>query len=289
MFASRRFVALIFFILIIIGAGVYTVELRRPIADISSSESWASGDTGYIHPLSEYSSPTHTDKSIGTSPEAIPVTIPNQIGFPVQTQPESRTEASDALQDLLRDIKRSGDSSSLQSKTARPSPEDNVSVSPPIVPSLLSDTKTPEQQELFQYGNEIGKRIREFSHTHTNMLTIVADQAKDRENEQKNAALRRLGTEYAQLGTDIAGMGGVPDSMKSAHDRIAKTYQALGIALAAVPDAQEDTAFVSAITAYNNLVEQNITALVTAATLFGLKDVVFAETDPGALFSFRGT
>lgn len=147
--------------------------------------------------------------------------------------------------------------------------------------------KTPEQEALFAYGNEIGIRLKGFAAVNVNMAQTLGDQINHRDDASKGNAVRELGNRYRALGEGVLALRNVPAVAENAHQKLGQSYVDLGAALARVPDATTDQAFVTAITTYNNKADAYTNAFVGLVTLFSTLNVNFEESDGGSVFSFR--
>ena len=116
----------------------------------------------------------------------------------------------------------------------------------------------------------------------------MSDQAKDRTDPTKAAALRGLGDSYRALGEQIRAIARVPSDIQNTHNALATSYIDLGTKLAQVSAATDDKSFVAAITTYNSSVETFTRAYIDVATYLSVSNVRFSETDRGSVFSFQG-
>jgi hypothetical protein len=146
--------------------------------------------------------------------------------------------------------------------------------------------RTPTQQELYEYGNTLGLALAAFADLHTTMIQTLKDQAEDRANPSKAAAVVRLGDDFIALGADIEAMGSVPSPALATHAALAAAYKDAGAKMKFIPAAQGDTAFLDAINAYNASAEKLSKSLIGAIDLFQTNDVTFSPTDAGSIFTF---
>jgi hypothetical protein len=163
--------------------------------------------------------------------------------------------------------------------------------------SSLTKTRTPLQDTLYSYGNDVGGYIQSFEQQYPNETQILTNQVQDRTNPDKAAAVEALGQSLSGLGasltemdagdsTDAGGNQNVPIQMKSAHDALAKSYSDLGVKLALVPQATSDSDFLAAINAYDTSVQAFTKTYVAYANLFVAYGVSFSPEDPGSVFTF---
>ncbi|MFZ2886975.1 MAG: hypothetical protein WA021_04115 [Minisyncoccia bacterium] len=172
--------------------------------------------------------------------------------------------------------------------------------SDPIVPSsyafiprgLISIGETPppspDQQAFREYGNSLGITLQAFANAHPDMPQTLKDQAEDRSNSLKVAALKQLAADFTRLGDTVAAMGSVPSGVTSANQALAAAYRDVGTKLAKIPDATADEPFLAAINTYNTSAENLSRRLVAISDLFVSRNVGFTTSDPGNIFMFSG-
>lgn len=155
-----------------------------------------------------------------------------------------------------------------------------------LIATTTPSGRSPRQQELFEYGNEAGEAILLFERLHPNTAQVLKDQAEDRSDAAKAAALVALGNALASIGTTMQKIENVPDDIASLNDSLAQGYIDAGVKLARVPQAQSDEDFVKAILTYDSSVHVLAQRFGAVASYFALNDVTFANTDAGSAFSF---
>jgi hypothetical protein len=146
--------------------------------------------------------------------------------------------------------------------------------------------KTPQQEELYEYGNRVGGLIQEFESSHADMLVVLKDAYADRSNTAKRIAAERIGEDYEKLGRDIAEIT-PPESASSMHTGIADAYQDAGKKMVLKLRTTTDEEFLAAMHTYNNSVLEFTNNFVALATHFSLSGVRFSSSDPGSVFTFR--
>lgn len=162
--------------------------------------------------------------------------------------------------------------------------------------STAQKIRTPLQERLYNYGNDVGSFIQSFEQQYPNETKILTDQIQDRKDTVKGAAVVSLGQALSALGSSLSAMddgsgdeGGnqsVPSQMRPSHLALAKSYSELGAKLALIPKTQSDTDFIAAINAYNASVDTFTKNYVALANLFAAYGVSFSPEDPGSLFTF---
>ncbi len=148
------------------------------------------------------------------------------------------------------------------------------------------DSRTEDQQKLYDYGNELGSYVQSFEDQNPAQPQILKDQAEDRADEGKAARVVALARGYEELGRGILSIENVPAQMASAHNALAQSYIEVGQRLAAIPKAASDADFLKAIEAYNTAADTFTTNYIRVATLFGSRGIVFTPTDAGSVFTF---
>lgn len=164
-----------------------------------------------------------------------------------------------------------------------------------FLPGGLISTSTPAksrttlQQALYEYGNTAGSYIQSFETEHSNESQVVVDQAQDRTDSTKAAAVEALGAALTGLGQSLSQIDTIPDQATKANQALAASYEDIGAKLALVPQAQSDSGFISAVQTYDAAANTFITNYVALANLFGAYGVTFAPDDPGSVFTFSPT
>ena len=148
-------------------------------------------------------------------------------------------------------------------------------------------TRTPVQQDLYEYGNQIGGTIRTFDGLHTNTPQILKDQAEDRTNPLKADALNRLGADMQDLGDQLKQMDPLPPGVATIHKAYAEAYISLGKNLILIASAKTDDDFVKAIGSFNDSSDAVTKQFLGLVTLFSANSVSFSGSDPGSIFMFN--
>lgn len=148
-------------------------------------------------------------------------------------------------------------------------------------------TRSALQQELYDYGNDIGSTIESFEQQHSNTVQILKGQVEDRANPEKAAAVVKVGRDLEELGKILAAMETVPSAMASTHKALAQSYIEIGKNLALVPGAERDSDFIRAIQTYNASADTFVKNYIQLVSLFGAHGVVFTAADGGRVFTFN--
>ena len=155
-----------------------------------------------------------------------------------------------------------------------------------ISTTTVRSTRTPLQQDLYNYGNDIGSTIESFEQQHSNTVQILKVQVEDRASLEKAAAVVKIGRDLEELGKMLSAMEPVPSAMASSHNALAQSYIEIGTNLALVPGAERDSDFIGAIQTYNASADTFVKNYVQLVSLFGAHGVTFAAIDAGRVFMF---
>lgn len=272
-------------------SAIYFIERQRAVAPTGGNASWGRiGAYFEPDPVSPAVSPEQTPLSdTDTEPETLvipkPATPVNLTPKPDTAQPPK--DGTFDYKAMLNALRHDPDTPPPQT-TSKTFLELLESYS--FAPSLAAPEqkqKTVQQEKLFAYGNQIGAQIKGFAAVNPNMGQLVIDQANHRDDQTKGDAVRELGSRYKALGENILALRDIPPEAENAHQKLGQSYVQLGEALAKVPDATTDQAFLAAITAYNNKADAYTGAFTGMVTLFTTLNVNFDESDSGSVFSFR--
>ena len=140
------------------------------------------------------------------------------------------------------------------------------------------------ERALFEYGNGIGAVIQGYESSHSNQAAILTDNAQDRTNVQKKAAVVRLGADLVAVGDSIDAVATAPTQLVAAGSELAAAYRLIGTKLALIPNTASDDDFVKAILAYNLSAESFVQSYVKVALIFQANGISFAKNEPGSVF-----
>ena len=149
--------------------------------------------------------------------------------------------------------------------------------------------RTPEQDKLFTYGNQIGIYVKGYEGTHYGSAQLLKDHIEDRTNPDKIRALKVLGQDMQRFGNDLKDMPDVPANAAGMHRTYANAYYAAGANMILISETSTDEAFVSAIGKYNAVIEKLSVQFQLMVALFGTNEVTFSSSDPGSVFMFSPT
>lgn len=151
---------------------------------------------------------------------------------------------------------------------------------------LQQQQRTTLQVALYNYANEAASNIQTYEEIYRSAPQILKNQFEDRNNPAKNDALRNVARGLSGVGNALLAMEEIPAQLKSAHERLGKSYQEMGANLSKIPDATTDQTLVDAMLTYNTSVEAYVKNYVALATLFAAHGVRFSADDPGSAFLF---
>jgi hypothetical protein len=157
--------------------------------------------------------------------------------------------------------------------------------------SPSASSRTPIQQALYTYGNEVGSDIQGYNDTHQEQVQAMEDALNDRQNATKAQDAASIGTDMETVGTGIAEIGDVPTEALVDNTALANAYTDSGKKLIAVAQALpgDDADLVTAIETYDTSINTYITDYVALANLFKAYNVTFAPSDPGSVFTFSSS
>jgi hypothetical protein len=220
--------------------------------------------------------------------------VQNAAPYTYITIPSSPNTAADASADMSFDfdafvaLLSAGGKSAGSNSSAGGAPQTSAYAFIPggLVSTTTVKSRTALQKTLFDYGNEVGSFIASFEQQYPNETQILINQAQDRGNADKAAAVVSLGQELSALGDSLSAMDNVPGQMQSAHAALAKSYNEIGGKLALVAKANGDAHFLAAIQSYNASVDVFTKNYVAMANIFVAYGVTFSPGDPGEVFTF---
>ncbi|HEV3245271.1 MAG TPA: hypothetical protein VG102_02860 [Candidatus Paceibacterota bacterium] len=227
------------------------------------------------------------------APSSIPLP-PFSTSSPAQSAAFAQTSGSFDYEALLAQLSTGGHaSSSLQTND---SSNAAIAQAYQFIPTGLVATTAPpkkpmtvDQQTLYDYGNEVGGEIQGVEELHTNESQVIKDQAEDRTDPVKAAAVTSLAQGFTSVGTFMQQMQDVPPAATALNSALAQSYLDIGAKLQLVAQAQSDTGFVQAVETYDSTANTFVRNYAALAQFFSANGVVFAPQDPGSVFSFTET
>lgn len=157
-----------------------------------------------------------------------------------------------------------------------------------IATTTPGKARTPDQDALYGYGNEVGDAIQSFERDNPNQPAVLKNFMESRTDSDAIAAMKKLGAALAALGATLKHMDEytVPPAAGAAHAALAKSYADIGAKLSAIPDAQGDEALLKAIDTYDTAAEAFAKKYVALVRIFQSYGVVFSPGDGGSVFTF---
>jgi hypothetical protein len=276
--------------------GAFIVSLHSPVASQAPQSIAWGGNAGVLNPTSyDTSAPAQQSDQpsimqqvqSGAPYNYIPINAPSPDGTTATNASDQSGFDFDAFvaslsQESAPKTKTSSGNSGVQSAYA-------FIPSGLMATSSLSPSLTQTQQDLYDYGNNVGSLIQSFEQKNPNESGTLKDQVENRGDPDKAAAVEALGQSLQDLGNSILAMDTVPEAMTSAHAALGNSYVQIGKNLALVPQAQSDTDFIAAINTYNASADIFTKRYIALAQLFGAYGVKFSPDDPGSVFTFTPT
>jgi len=288
-FRAHPYAATLAIAVVLVVIGLIVVASRLPMTLSSSTQTWSGQVPVFLYP-------SGTSQGQSLTPEQIAqMVIQSQSGqnvpLPVLTPATSTGSASSSGSfDYVALLEQLTANSSVKTTSAATS--SIISQAYQFIPqgliagSAVQKTMSAQQQALYLYGNDVGGEIQSFETLHTNEAQVLKDQAEDRTDPVKAAALVSLGEALASVGTYMQGMQNVPTSVTSLHSALAGSYEEIGAKLQLVAKAQSDADFVQAAENYDSAANIFVHNYAALAQYFSAQGVVFSQQDPGSVFSF---
>lgn len=272
--------------ILILGAAL--VVQRTDVNAANSSGAWGGAGGMFFGSIKNAmpGGPTAEDVVRLQSPQDSYAAIP--IYAPSSQDPEKPSGIDDITTLLAELVQQIPVTASSQTDTSNPDafsfiPQGLVSTQP----TTVIKKRTPEQDKLFSYGNEVGTYIKGFEDTHFGTTQILKDHVEDRTSPDKIRGLKILGSDMQQLGVDLGNITNIPESVANAHRVYGNAYYAAGANLLLIADTTTDEEFVNAITKYNTIVEKLSSQFQLLVAIFGMNEVTFSSSDPGNIFMFN--
>lgn len=291
------FFATIVFVIVVIMGGMILVVTHSPVAPSQNSLTWGSGA---LVPTYQSTQPQQSPQQIAQ--QVIQGPAPTILSLPsaatvTETSGSSSAPTSNSIDYVALLGQLSGNTSvsgsvSPSQRTANTAitqayqfiPTGMIATTAPAQKPLTADQKT-----LYDYGNEVGGEIQSFEELNSNQPQILKDQAEDRSNPVKIAAVVSLGQRLASVGTYMQQMQEVPPSINDDHNALAQSYIDIGAKLQLVAQAQSDAGFVQALQNYDTSANTFVRNYAALAQFFSEHGVTFGQHDPGSVFSFTET
>ena len=206
------------------------------------------------HPAAASSTPVtlHTPSSTTSTVVAAPLSLPTTL------------DASDSLLQFVYSLVPSG------------------------VNAPTTKTRTPDQQALFEYGNQAGLAITTFENGHTDMADVLKVWLANRTNASAVTSANALADALTEAGSSLENLSHVPASARAGNAALAHSLKDAGGKLrdVVVEGNTTDLALLSAIRSYNTAADTFTQNYVALSTIFSLSNVTFSGNDLGSAFQF---
>ena len=288
-------------VLVIIGA-VLVFKSTPEMAPLGLS-TW-SGNPGTITSTNTANTGTNSVQAVTnpTSQQYATTTLPYKPIVPAANsqgtiQTDSASTSFDYLT-LLAEISAQSNKSGGQSASASNTTTASGGVDAwSYIPSGLIGTtsgsvsRTPAEQALYAYGNEIGSYVEGYDAENSNQSQVLSDASNDRHNATKDAAVEAIGQDLETIGQGIAQTTGVPAVAQGENTALANSYIEIGKDLVIVGQSEplSDSTLATAIETYDSAVGTFNKSYIALATLFLENSVTFSSGDPGSVFSFNSS
>jgi hypothetical protein len=288
------YISAIVAVVVLIIAGGYLVASRAPVAPSGNSLTWEGGTPVAAYQQDETAAQSQTPQQIAQ--EVIGSQAPATLSLslaPVSAAASSSFHPTSGSFDYEQLLAQLSTPPAATPASGGNSANQAIAEAYQFIPTGLVATSAPakkpmaaDQQALYGYGNEIGAEIQSFEALHPDEAEVLKDQAEDRTDPTKNAAVVSLGQGLASIGTYMQGMQDVPSDVTSQHNALAQSYLDIGAKLQLIPQAQSDAGFVQAVENYDTAANTFVKNYGAMAQYFSEQGVVFSPQDPGSVFSF---
>lgn len=276
-------------VVFVLSHGSAAVGQAQPSAWGGLSGIPSEGAANYPAPAPGSSNAPQPEQTMATSESDI--TLTNTIQM-LGSDQSARDAAASDLDALLAQITSSA-TPALSAHVSASSSDSLIADAYALIPTGLVATTsmsqaklTKTQSALYQYGNDAGSIIQTYEYTHQNVAEILKDQASDRTDPDKSAAVQAIGKALTSVGSSLLKLQDVPAVIAPYNDALGKSYQEIGGKLALVAEAQTDDQFLSAVQTYDAAEDTFSKNYVALATYLSAAGVTFSPDDSGSVFSF---
>jgi hypothetical protein len=153
------------------------------------------------------------------------------------------------------------------------------------VPS--TQTLTPEQQALHDYGNEAGLAILTFENNALGMTDALKQWLAMRGDATAKANVIYIVSALNATGHQLRAIPDIPAAASSTNLALAASYEDAATKLQGVFDAGgDDAALIDAIKAYDTAADATTQRFLQLSDLLGSYGVAFGASEPGGVFAF---
>jgi len=152
-----------------------------------------------------------------------------------------------------------------------------------------TDEKTPEQEALYAYGNEVGVFMRTYGRSSApKQVRALEVLFENRTDPGAAEGVRAIAHALGDVGRGMSAVSTIPESVRYAHSALAKSYSALEEHLLAVSGAASgtDADLIDAIIEYNSRADAHAKAFQQMSAVFRSYSVSFRSSEPGGVFMF---
>ncbi|MBI5470426.1 hypothetical protein HY968_03895 [Candidatus Kaiserbacteria bacterium] len=271
--------------LLTIGAFTVTARLSAPPVE-NSITAWNGGQgiTQTSAPA-QYAPPAQNP---GVSPGYGAATYKYVSPFATSVPPSAANDDVASFNSFLAQL-----SYSTVANDSRPTPDTSLEGAYAFIPSgffstgQVSVSRTKDQRLLYDFGNDVGNIIQGFEFSHGNQVAILKNFAEDGNDTGKQAAMRQLGADLADVGAQLDGLDSAPAYAASALYALAASYRDIGNKLASIPDGHGDAEIITRMETYDAAADKFVSNYVALALIFPAYGVSFQQDDPGSIFMLQ--
>ncbi|KKW24807.1 MAG: hypothetical protein UY70_C0011G0023 [Candidatus Kaiserbacteria bacterium GW2011_GWB1_52_6] len=286
-------------VVIILGAGAFVVQQRLSTAPPPPrTGAWSGNISTLLGPFDYGAAQESVQRGrdiMNHVQQSAPYTYKIPILTPQPPPPSQENPASIVLQNDAFDydafiafLSHAGMSTSSTDQNSVPSAYAYIP-SGLISTQVRAKERSAAQENLYNYGNDVGSALQTFENNHKNEAQVLKDQMQDPQDAAKLAAVMRLAADLENVGVSLKTLDQIPQQMRTLHMALAKSYETMGQNLRLVPTTKTPRDFLAAIDAYNKSADEFVRSFVAVATLFSANGVTFAAEDPGSVFTFTNT
>ncbi len=144
-------------------------------------------------------------------------------------------------------------------------------------------SKTPLELAIYDYGNEVGNTIKEFTLKAGDQPQLIQNFVDDRESQQTGDALLQLGQQYITLSESLK-VAQAPIPLVEPVTKLSEGYKKVGEATIALVGKVSDKDLLDEIYRYNATVDEFAKSYIKFAKIFKLYGIKFNKGEGGDIF-----
>ncbi len=149
--------------------------------------------------------------------------------------------------------------------------------------SAKPQNKTDLEQEIYDYGNNIGKLIKDFSNATGDHPKLMSNFVKDTYSTQNIQKLESLAEGYKLLAKQIKNTN-APIPMTAVANNLSLGYKSVGEATLQLSKQRTNEGLLTEIYKYNKTAENFATSFIKFSKVFRLYGIKYNRGEPGDIF-----